>query len=177
MHIRYFNAVLITFLPITDNLQFTPSPIKKEVPFLLPISLFCSFDFFLCLSVWGLSIHSRTFYSYGDATITGEGLKMLTYAWHSYGHWAVRVLSHATPTVTLSVRLLWSSPGTHNTHTYCRTLSSGAVTTCFYDLGLSRDPNHSACEADALIHCATAAVFFHLKIKKFIKCIYYMLII
>ena len=26
---------------------------------------------------------------------------------------------------------------TRDTHTYCRALSSGAVTTCFYDLGLS----------------------------------------
>ena len=31
-----------------------------------------------------------------------------------------------------------SSPRTRDTHTYCRAFSSGAVTTCFYDLGLSR---------------------------------------
>ena len=30
---------------------------------------------------------------------------------------------------------LW---GTHDTHTYCRVISSGTVTMCFYDLGLSR---------------------------------------
>ena len=53
----------------------------------------------------------------------------------THGHWAVRVffsLSH----------LLWhpfimSSSMIRDTHTYYRAFSSGAVTTCFYDLGLS----------------------------------------
>ena len=36
------------------------------------------------LVVWGLSSHSRMFYSDGDVTITGEGLQMLTYARHSW---------------------------------------------------------------------------------------------
>ena len=34
--------------------------------------------------------------------------------------------------------LSWSSPRTHDTHSYCRAISSGVVTTCFYELGLSR---------------------------------------
>ena len=37
------------------------------------------------------------FYSYGDVTMAGEGLQILTYA--HYGHWPVRVLKLATPTV------------------------------------------------------------------------------
>ena len=36
-----------------------------------------------CLVVWGLSSHSRIFHSYGDVTITGEGLQIFTYARHS----------------------------------------------------------------------------------------------
>ena len=32
------------------------------------------------LFIRGLSSHSRTFHSYGDVTITGEGLQILTYA-------------------------------------------------------------------------------------------------
>ena len=56
----------------------------------------------------------------------------------NHGHWAVRILYRATPTETHGIRLYWSSPRTRDTHTYCRTLSSGAVTTCFYDSGLSR---------------------------------------
>ena len=55
-------------------------------------------------------------------------------------HWVVRVLQRATPTTTCTqdIRLYWSSPRTRDTHTYYRAFSSGAVTTCFYKLGLSR---------------------------------------
>ena len=38
----------------------------------------------LCLFVWGLSSHSRISQSYGDVTITGEGLQILTYALQSW---------------------------------------------------------------------------------------------
>ena len=56
---------------------------------------------------------------------------------------------------------IMSSPRTHDTHTYCWALGSGAVTTCFYDLYWSvaagfRTPN-LACGANALTHCANAA--------------------
>ena len=33
---------------------------------------------------------------------------------------------------------IWSSQRTLDTQSYCRAFNSGAVTTCFYDLGLSR---------------------------------------
>ena len=47
----------------------------------LGCSFFVLLDFlvFLNLLVWGLSSHSRIFHSYGDVTITGEGLQILTY--------------------------------------------------------------------------------------------------
>ena len=38
---------------------------------------------FVCLFVWCLLSHSRIFHSYGDVTIIGEGLQILTHAWHS----------------------------------------------------------------------------------------------
>ena len=38
----------------------------------------------LCLFVWGFSSHSRIFHLYGDLTIAGEGLQILTYARHSW---------------------------------------------------------------------------------------------
>ena len=44
------------------------------------------------------------------------------------GHWAV----------TSGIRWWWSSSNTLDTHTYCRALSSGVVTTCFYSTGLSQ---------------------------------------
>ena len=37
----------------------------------------------ITVGLLGLSSHSRIFHSYGDVTITGEGLQILTYARHS----------------------------------------------------------------------------------------------
>ena len=56
----------------------------------------------------------------------------------THGHCAVRVLQRAITTVTQGIRLYWSSPSTRDTFTYYRACSSEAVTSCFYDLGLSR---------------------------------------
>ena len=93
---------------------------------------------FVCLFVWGLSSHSKIFHSYWDVTITGEGLQILTYARHSWP------LSNKGISVT---HLLWHGAFVYNgrlqgpvtlTQVYCGAFSSGAVTTCFYDLGMSR---------------------------------------
>ena len=48
----------------------------------------CIFDFKytyinVFMFVWGLSSHSGNVHSYGDVTITDEGLQILTYAWQS----------------------------------------------------------------------------------------------
>ena len=40
--------------------------------------------------------------------------------------------------MTQRIRLKWSSPRTRDTHTCCQGLGSGAITTCFNDVGLSR---------------------------------------
>ena len=48
--------------------------------------------------IWGLSSHSRTFQSYGDVTITGEGLQILTYAWHTWTHELSSEVSYACRT-------------------------------------------------------------------------------
>ena len=61
----------------------------------------CPLSLSYCLLfVWGFSSHLRIFHSYGDVTITGEGLQILTYAQH-----------------------LWpfSSEGSLACHTYCDT--------------------------------------------------------
>ena len=52
------------------------------------------------LFVWDFLSHSRIFHSFGDITITAEGLQILSYAWHS---WPV------------------SSEGSLTCHTYCDT--------------------------------------------------------
>ena len=67
---------------------------------------------FVCL---GFSSHSRIFHSYGDVTITVEGLKVLTYARHS---WPL------------------SSEGSSACHTYCDTGHP-------FIMVISEDPWHS----------------------------------
>ena len=85
------------------------------------------------------SSHSRDFHSYGDVNITGEGMQFLTYVRHllplgSEGSLARHNFCD-TGHLLIMVR---SSPRTRETHTYCRACCSGAVTTCFNDIGLLR---------------------------------------
>ena len=85
--------------------------------------VYCLFVF-VCSLVWEFTSLSRIFHSYVDVTIYRFWLLLGT-----YDHWAVRILMHATPTVTRDIRLYWSSPRTRDTHTYI---------TCFNNWGLSR---------------------------------------
>ena len=57
------------------------------------------FFLFCFVLFWSLSSHSRIVHSYVIVTITGEGLQIVT-MFGTHGHWAVRVLQRATPTVT-----------------------------------------------------------------------------
>ena len=41
---------------------------------------------FVCLFILSFSSHSRIFHSFGDVTIAGEALQVLTYARHLYVH-------------------------------------------------------------------------------------------
>ena len=69
----------------------------------------------VCVIVWGFSSRSRIFHSYGDVTITGERLQILTYARHS---WPL------------------SSEGSLACHTYCDTGHS-------FIMVAAKDPWHS----------------------------------
>ena len=62
------------------------------------------FHWFYGLFVWGLSSQSRIFSSFGDVTITVEGLHILTYAPHLWS------LIFNVP------KLLWHGPSSHNGH-------------------------------------------------------------
>ena len=104
--------------------------IKKKMHTLMDIIL-CKFAV-----VWSLSSHSRIFHSYGDVTITGEGLQILTYARHSWPLSSGGSIASRTY-CDKGIRLNWSSPRTRDTHSYCRAFTSGAVITCFYYLGPS----------------------------------------
>ena len=66
-----------------------------------------------------------------------EGCKF-RHVFSTYGHRVVEVLKRATPTVTRGFHLILVIMRTRDSYTCCRPLSSGAVTTCFQDLGLSR---------------------------------------
>ena len=119
---------------------------------------FCSF-------VWVLSSHLRIFHSYGDVSITREGLQILTYAQHSRPLSSEGSLACHTYCDTGHPSIMVISK-TRDTHTCCQAFSSGAVTTCLYDLGLSQlGFEHSTFRfgANALAHCATTAGFFHCK--------------
>ena len=74
--------------------------------------------------------------SYGDVTVTGEKLHILTYARHSWQLDSEGSLAYQTYCDTRKpfIKVIYEYPW----HTYCRTFSCGAVTTCFYDSGLSR---------------------------------------
>ena len=93
------------------------------------------FAMFVCSS------HSRILHSCGDVTFAGFTFRpMLTLmAIEQYGFFSV---SH-----------LLCDTRTPDTHTSCRTLSCGAVTTCINELSLSWseiEPRSCACEANVL---------------------------
>ena len=80
---------------------------------------------FVYLFVWGFSSHLIIFHWFGDVTITGEELQIfyLYSALMAIKQWWFFDVPH----------LLW-----HEQTLYCQTFGSGAVTTSFNDLCLSR---------------------------------------
>ena len=70
----------------------------------------------LFLFVWGFTSHSRKFHSW---PLSSES-SLVCHPYCDTGHPFVMIISEC------------------HTHTCCRTFGSGAVTTCFYELGLSR---------------------------------------
>ena len=79
---------------------------------------------FVCLFIWVFSSHSRIFHLYGDVTITGEGLQILTHARRSWPLSSEVSLACHTYCDTGHLRgSVTFKPG--------RAFSSGGVTTCF----------------------------------------------
>ena len=79
---------------------------------LRPVVLFCLF--------WSFSSYSRIFHSYGDVTITGEGLQALTSARHSWPLSSEDSLMCHTYCDTGYPFIMVISSRTCDTHTYCR---------------------------------------------------------
>ena len=124
------------------------------------------FSFFIaCLPFGVFSSHTIIFHSYGDGIIAGEGLQILTYsrhtwsfssegslAWNTYyytGHPFIMVISEDLfhTQLLLSVQRL-------SRHCLILRLRSGCR-------GWGSNTIPSACEANALTHCATAAAFLY----------------
>ena len=93
---------------------------------------------FVCLFAWVFfSSHSRIFHSYGKSQLPVKGFRFDLYStFMAIEQWGFISMPH----------LLWHGSSVKNdhlrkprdTHTSCRAFSCGAVTTSFYDLGLSR---------------------------------------
>ena len=88
----------------------------------------------LVLIVWALLSQSRIFHSHGDVTITGEGLQILTYARHSWSLHIEGSLTCSTDWYTWHPFTMVISEDPRRSH-LLMSVSSGAVTTFFYDLG------------------------------------------
>ena len=127
----------------------------------------------LCLFVcFGrFSSQSLTCHSYGDVAIAGEGLQMLTYTRHSCLLSSEGSLACHTSCDTMHPVLMVISEDC-DTHTYCRAICDGTVTTCFNDLGLSRlGFQHQTfhLRGERSNHCATAAVAWYDYTESFIS--------
>ena len=88
------------------------------------------------LFVWCFTSHWRIFHSYGDVTIIGEGLQILTYTRHSwsFSSWCSLKCHTYCDTEHTLIKVIFEDPWhSHLLQAY----GSGAVTTCFPDLGLS----------------------------------------
>ena len=70
----------------------------------------------LFLFVWGFTSHSRKFHAW---SLSRES-SLVCHTYCDTGHPFVMIISEC------------------HTHTFCQTFGSGSVTTCFYELGLSR---------------------------------------
>ena len=115
---------------------------------------------FVCLFVLSLSSNSKIFHPYGDVTISGEGLQIMTYARHS---WPLRIeiswACHTYCDTRHPFKMVIS--GTRDTQTYSFTFRSGTVTTCFKALVCrcwDSNTQPLVYRANALNYYVTAAV-------------------
>ena len=78
-HWRIRHTLLLK-LVIDDLLRWSPTALQRfPIPGRLRQCRRCRcFELWFCLFVWGFTSHSRIFHSYGDVTITGWRLKILT---------------------------------------------------------------------------------------------------
>ena len=135
--------------------NYSPPPLFVYVTgsYLMHVCLFLS----LFLFVLGLSSHSRIFHSYVDVTITGEGLRILTYARHSWP-----LSSEGSFSVP---HLLWHGSSVYNYHlrgpvplTPIAERLAVELSLPLFTISVCRGWDSNTQPPNALTHCATAAV-------------------
>ena len=146
-HLTYMYIMLIM---LHVNIIYLACRGRNVPPYALITSLF----------VWAFSFNLWIFHSFGDVTITDEGLQILPYTWHSWKLSSGGSLTCHTYSDTDQTFIMLISEDI--THTYCRTFGSGTVTTCFNNFGLCRpgiQPRSSAYTRRTIYHQVTTAVF------------------
>ena len=139
------NLSNISYLVIWSFYNLFLFCVPKSCPWLWPHMVeiqgkgpFCTdarFTLRWTVCLW-LSSQSRIFHSYGYVIITGEGLQNLSYAWHSIvaiEQWGFFNVPHPLwHGISIYYFHLWG------TMTLTTIAERGAVSTCFYNLGLSQ---------------------------------------
>ena len=92
-----------------------------------------NFRAIVCLFVWWIFCPTWEFFNHLETLPLPVKCCKFWRILGTHGFWAVRI----TLAWIREFCLLWSSPRTEDTHTYCREFSSGATNTCFYDLCFS----------------------------------------
>ena len=126
----------------------------------------CNFCLLVCFFVWSLSPHSRIYHSLEDVTISGEGLHIFTYARHlwplsSEGSFACHTYyDTGRPFIMVISENPWHTPIAER---LAGELSLPVLTT-YICRGWNSNTQPSACGANALTHCDTAAAcnFLHI---------------
>ena len=117
----------ICMLSIENFAVFCTRELKKLE---IPENIFC-----FCLFAWILSSHSRFFHSFGDVTITGERLQILTYVLHLWPLSIEGSLACQTycDTGHPFIHVMVISKDPWHSHLFCHAFDNGTVTICFND--------------------------------------------
>ena len=148
-------------LKVESNKPFLNSEKKYNFQEKQYTSNYKTFIWHLRLFIWGFSSHLRIFQSYGDVTMTGEGLLILTYARHL---WPL----NSEGSLACHTYCMWHRASFYNGHLQRPVRLTPIAELLAVELSLpvftikvccSWDWNTqpSTCKANALTHCDIAA--------------------
>ena len=112
-----------------------------------------------CLIVWGFTSHSRIFHSYGDVTIIGEMLQILTYMLGNYGSEGSSACFTYCDTIYPFIMVISEDPWhLHQFPSIWQYSYHYHVFTGYVCSGLDSNTQPFACESNPLTDCTTAAI-------------------